>query len=487
VTTLASPTTIKAAPAGAIHAPEAFGRTPSRLVQRACTCGGVPGFDGECAECRAKRLSRSPLAQITLEIGSPDDEFEREAERVADAVVRDASAAVETAGAPNAAQRSPGAPAEDEERGDWDISGSAGATSGLSGDTRSLMEARLGFDFGRVRIHTDDHAAASARSIGARAYTVGRDVVFGRGQYAPDTTEGRRLLAHELTHVVQQEAAYPLDRHPSIRGRSRARVQRDLAVEPPHPEAVAAPLTPEQVRVAIAYNEYRFKDPWSIRTVRDVFGLAPTPAIVDEELVQTVAQWQAERGLTRDGQIGPATTATIVTELRAEDQRRNALLLLLDNYVTATTTAGPTFSPCREFLWDVDWGTSLRSGFIVQEIFNDGEIRDCGGVAQAVPNTPHFWEAWQVDAHGNVGDGGADRWFRARRNATRGNWRLRSRVYTVLTLDPGAGFVRAGGVPDSNGLLSTTTRPTNLGPSVLDRRAAGEWDCCTAPFFHRAR
>lgn len=66
------------------------------------------------------------------------------------------------------------------------------------------MERRLGHDFSRVRVHTDSRAVESARSLGARAYTVGSDVVFGAGEYAPSATEGRRLLAHELTHVVQQ-------------------------------------------------------------------------------------------------------------------------------------------------------------------------------------------------------------------------------------------------------------------------------------------
>jgi hypothetical protein len=63
-----------------------------------------------------------------------------------------------------------------------------------------------GFDFSRIRVHTDDQAAESARSLNAQAYTVGRDIVFAEGQYAPHTTAGQRLLAHELTHVVQQQA-----------------------------------------------------------------------------------------------------------------------------------------------------------------------------------------------------------------------------------------------------------------------------------------
>jgi phosphoglycolate phosphatase-like HAD superfamily hydrolase len=71
---------------------------------------------------------------------------------------------------------------------------------------RTLMEPRFGHDFSNVRVHTDAMAAESARSVNALAYTVGRDVVFGSGQYTPDSTTGKQLIAHELTHVVQQQS-----------------------------------------------------------------------------------------------------------------------------------------------------------------------------------------------------------------------------------------------------------------------------------------
>lgn len=74
----------------------------------------------------------------------------------------------------------------------------------LDAATHAFMEPRFGHDFSRVRVHTDARAAESARAINALAYTVGRDIVFGSGQYAPSTHQGRRLMAHELTHVVQQ-------------------------------------------------------------------------------------------------------------------------------------------------------------------------------------------------------------------------------------------------------------------------------------------
>jgi hypothetical protein len=72
------------------------------------------------------------------------------------------------------------------------------------------MEPRFGYDFSRVRVHADSGAAGSAESISARAYTVGHHIVFGTGEFCPGTADGRRLLAHELAHVTQQDAGAPL-------------------------------------------------------------------------------------------------------------------------------------------------------------------------------------------------------------------------------------------------------------------------------------
>ncbi|MEZ4771295.1 MAG: DUF4157 domain-containing protein [Caldilineales bacterium] len=75
----------------------------------------------------------------------------------------------------------------------------------LDADTRTWMESRLGADFRAVRVHIDVRANQSAQAIGARAYTVGHNVVFGAGGYAPRTGEGKSLIAHELAHVEQQK------------------------------------------------------------------------------------------------------------------------------------------------------------------------------------------------------------------------------------------------------------------------------------------
>jgi len=79
----------------------------------------------------------------------------------------------------------------------------------LDTPTRAFMESRFGQDFGRVRVHTGGAAAQSAEAVNARAYTAGRDVVFNRGEYRPGTADGRRLLAHELVHTLQQNQSVP--------------------------------------------------------------------------------------------------------------------------------------------------------------------------------------------------------------------------------------------------------------------------------------
>jgi hypothetical protein len=86
-----------------------------------------------------------------------------------------------------------------------DVVGSGGGTP-LDNGTRGFMESRLGADFSDVRVHTDARASESARSVQAQAYTAGSEVVFQSGKYEPESDSGKRMLAHELTHVVQQRS-----------------------------------------------------------------------------------------------------------------------------------------------------------------------------------------------------------------------------------------------------------------------------------------
>lgn len=94
---------------------------------------------------------------------------------------------------------------------------SGGGGQPLEATTRARMEASLGHDFSDVRVHAGTTAAASAASVGARAYTVGHDIVLGPGHAPLDTPTGQRTLAHELTHVVQQRSG-PVDGTPAPGG-----------------------------------------------------------------------------------------------------------------------------------------------------------------------------------------------------------------------------------------------------------------------------
>lgn len=85
-----------------------------------------------------------------------------------------------------------------------DIQALRGGGRALAASERAFFEPRFGYDFGAVRVHTDSRAARAAHSIGARAFTLGHDLVFAPGEYRPGSDRGRRLMAHELTHVVQQ-------------------------------------------------------------------------------------------------------------------------------------------------------------------------------------------------------------------------------------------------------------------------------------------
>jgi hypothetical protein len=167
------------------------GSAAAPRVQRACACGGG------CASCSEDRR-----LQPSLRVGPVGDAYEQEADAVADRVMRmPAPAMGGGAPAPPSIQRlsagdGGGGPTSTD---DLDLSGGAP----LSESTRGFMEPRFGMDFGQVRLHADERAHAKSDELGARAFTYGNHIWLGRGESESDG----RLLAHELTHVVQQGAA----------------------------------------------------------------------------------------------------------------------------------------------------------------------------------------------------------------------------------------------------------------------------------------
>ncbi len=176
--------------------------------------------------------------QASLRLGPPDDAYEREADQIAGRVMRSpdsAGEAGETGIAPTplpyTIQRStddaglPVAPAVASA-----VGGMRGGGQPLPAGERDFFERRFGHDFGQIRIHAGDEAAATARSLDARAFTVGNDIAFDAGEYQPGTVGGRQLLAHELTHTIQQTG-----------GVAAKRAQRKAPARTP-----AAPVAGEQ-------------------------------------------------------------------------------------------------------------------------------------------------------------------------------------------------------------------------------------------------
>ncbi|HEV7240375.1 MAG TPA: DUF4157 domain-containing protein [Thermoanaerobaculia bacterium] len=147
--------------------------------------------------------------QAKLKVNTPGDSYEQEADRVAHELSEESCACGGKCSSCSTkrVQRKSGAPTAESADVDPILNGPGHA---LDSHTRSFMEPYFGHDFSRVRVHSDPTAAASADSLGARAYTVGHHLVFGPGEYRPRSAEGQRLLAHELTHVMQQSAAGPM-------------------------------------------------------------------------------------------------------------------------------------------------------------------------------------------------------------------------------------------------------------------------------------
>lgn len=183
------------------------GAAPARILQRECDCGRTPGMHGECDQCRERHLQRSAVGSGST---SPT---------IAPPIVHQ-------------------------------VIGGGGEP--LAPGVRHEMESRLGHDLSRVRVHTGPRADASTRAVRAHAYTVGPDVVFAGGRYRPETTIGRRLLAHELAHTVQQSgaarsgpiavspASHPLERNAdaAAAGRERARPAPSALLQRQGPESL---------------------------------------------------------------------------------------------------------------------------------------------------------------------------------------------------------------------------------------------------------
>lgn len=193
-----------------------------------CACGGG------CSACQSDSTA--------LQISQPNDAAEIAADHIADKVMGMPASPVEDGKTQSAPASS--SPLQRKESGSVGADMAAppivndvisGSGSSLDKGTRQFMESRMGHDFSSVQVHADSKAAESAQSVNAQAYTAGDHIVFNQGQYAPDTEQGKRLLAHELAHVGQQRGNL-----------GRAVIQRKIT---------DAELETEFQKWAVAHNE----------------------------------------------------------------------------------------------------------------------------------------------------------------------------------------------------------------------------------------
>lgn len=175
---------------------------PIIQAKTACGCGG------RCPRCSQETNRENPALQKKLHVGAVNDPYEQEADRIADKISETSSNDAIHTNAPLRIQRistgKNGAPSIAPASTDSVL---ASQGKPLEKNLKQDMEQRFNHDFSKVKIHSDAQAAQSATDINAEAYTAGNNIAFAAGKFTPDTKTGRHLLAHELTHVVQQSAS----------------------------------------------------------------------------------------------------------------------------------------------------------------------------------------------------------------------------------------------------------------------------------------
>ena len=151
----------------------------------------------QCESQSSKAYPSRTIVHAKLEMTEPDDHDEQEADAVANTIVNGGKIARKISGGGGSSGIAVSTQMESQ------LSQLQGGGRQMPEGLRNMMESGFGQDFSQVRLHTDSEAASMSSSIHAKAFTLGKDIYFNRGQFSPETSEGQRLVAHELTHVVQ--------------------------------------------------------------------------------------------------------------------------------------------------------------------------------------------------------------------------------------------------------------------------------------------
>ncbi len=257
---------------------------PSRFQSAASPIDHIMFLQRTIGNQAVQGLFKSGAIQAKLKIGQSNDIYEQEADRVADQVMRMpvpqcpeceeeqqiqqkplvntihpvVQRQDEEEEKPEIMTKSDAGPQANSSNIQNQLNASKGAGSPLPKDTRTSMESAFGADFSGIRVHTDSNAAQMNKELSAQAFTHDSDVYFNQGRYSPDTNSGKHLLAHELTHVVQQET----DAN-GLEGGRIQRVPEELFNWPPEPRREERTPTPktQPLRTETGYTTYSIPIP----------------------------------------------------------------------------------------------------------------------------------------------------------------------------------------------------------------------------------
>jgi Domain of unknown function (DUF4157) len=297
------------------------------------------------------------------------------------------------------------------------------------------MGARFAHDFSQVRVHDDPGTHAAASAHGARAYTRGTDIFFGEGNYQPHGADGRRLLAHELAHVIQQSSVSSSTAAPG-----RITASND-----------ATETEAERAAGAVTHN----------RTPEVAARLGGGPVV------------------QRQGKGGGAGKAPASMSI--------------------ANVTGPTAADCGGFSWQVNFNlpsASPAGGYFVQDVKVTRSPTDCAGTATAACKlSHHFWESWRVKpgaTQDELVDNGtytfADQFSLSPCGVdSKGSFDFAGSVSFYEGLALPASFIASNPATIAGALPSTATDPKLAGGTpALTHSIAGTWDCCPRGIFGSA-
>ena len=406
-----------------------------------------PKARGQAADIR--HILGRDAVQPKLKIANPNDALEQEADRVADQVMRmDFPGPVSNSGppAPNVQRRCAECDGEVQRQAEEDedflqtkSNGPAPATASmdqgiatgigsgrpLSAPERGFFQARFGCSFDDVRIHTGSASDRAAKMINARAFTLGTDIAFAEGEYRPESSEGKRLLAHELTHVLQQP-------RPSL-----------------DPQTAAADKGEGRLNVTAGRPQIRRQGPEN--PIKKAFGrwvtandVVPqhfnTPNDICSQAGNAIFEWAVDFETSLE-------TGYIVQRIENVFDAENC---------DGTPFTGSVPTPLYWERWYVE-NHKMQTNKSSNYNADDAWVRNLCN-----PFTPFIV--------------GCDPYP----HATRGNWSMTGTLYILPnTSNPGRFYYPNRDVPDAGNLEATLTDPGSaLGRPKGSRTASGSWDCC---------